>query len=82
MLYFIRKRLLIPSERATDLAQGKTGVMTDDYAKTLEHPYQAVASAMFLRDDFNYTRAHFAKYPIDSPLEEYIREHQQHDRLG
>ena len=75
-------KLLLPYAKQEALRRGESGMMTDDYITLFRHRGRhALASVMLIRDDFNYTVVHFAKYPILPPIEACIRNYQQGDEF-
>lgn len=67
-------RLLIPATQEAALARGESGIMTDDYTRLFRQKgRQALASVTLIRDDFNYSIVHFAKYPLSEGSVESLR---------
>lgn len=67
-------RLLIPSHREKALIRGESGIMTDDYMRLFRQTgRQALASVALIRNDFNYSIVHFAKYPLTEGTVESIQ---------
>jgi len=57
------------------ISQGTTGAASDDFIETLEiQDRQIIASAIRIRDQWNYQVTHFAKYPLTATTLEVIRE--------
>ena len=73
----IERRLLLRDEHVQEGYYG-----TDDYQERFRKTGQQIlASVTYIRDDWNYQVAHFAKYPLLEGTVRNIRELQQLERI-
>ena len=75
-------KLLFPLDREDAIRRGESGIMTDDTITLFRYRgRQVLASAMLIRDEYNYSVLHCAKYPIMEQAAEDIRAYQQLERI-
>ncbi len=75
-------KLLFPLDREDAIRRGESGIMTDDSITLLRYcGRQALASVMLIRDDYNYSVLHCAKYPIIERVAQDIRAYQHLERI-